>query len=83
MTKSIEKTAEEVSATEMMKRDGETYMAVGLFIVALAIPVLIGTYWAMERPHAAVVNAVCGATLAVVGGGAVAYGWKLFKRATS
>ncbi|MCC6486859.1 MAG: hypothetical protein IT364_05105 [Candidatus Hydrogenedentes bacterium] len=83
MTKTIEKTAEEHSAAEMMKRDGETYMAVGLFILALSIPVLIGTIWALDRPHAAVVNATCGAALAVVGGGAIAYGWKLFKRATS
>lgn len=83
MPGTIDKTAEEHTATEMMKRDGETYIAVGLFIVALSIPVLIGTIWAMERPHAAVVNAVCGVVLAVVGGGSIAYGWMLYKRATT
>lgn len=81
MPETIEKTTEEHSAREMMKRDGETYMAVGLFIVALAIPVLIGTLWAWEsRRNAAIVNLGCGVTLGAIGVVATYYGWKLFQR---
>ncbi len=81
MPATIEKSTEEHTAIEMMKRDGETYMAVGLFILALSIPVLIGTLWALDRPHAAIVNAACGTVLGGIGGAATLYGWKLFKRA--
>jgi len=79
MTKTIEKKAERHTVAEMMKRDGETYMAVGLFVVALAVPVLIATFWA-TRGHAAVVNVIAGLILLGVGSGAVFYGRKLFKR---
>jgi beta-lactam-binding protein with PASTA domain len=30
----------------MEKRDGETYVALGLFILAVSLPVILGTYWA-------------------------------------
>jgi hypothetical protein len=80
MPSTIDKKAERHTVAELMKRDGETYMAVGLFIIALAIPVLIGTLWATERPHAALVNLVAGAILGIIGGCALFYGWKLFKR---
>ncbi len=83
MPETIKKTVEEHTAIEMMKRDGETYMAVGFFIIALSIPVLIGTLWALQRPHAAIVNAICGVVLGAVGAAATLYGWKLFKRAKS
>ncbi len=79
MTSTIDKKAERHTIAEMMKRDGETYMAVGLFVIAIAIPVLIATFWAV-RSHAAVVNVIAGSILLIVGGSAVAYGWKLFKR---
>lgn len=32
----------------MEKRDGETYIALGIFIIALGLPVLLGTYWAYQ-----------------------------------
>jgi hypothetical protein len=32
----------------MEKRDGETYVALGLFIVAAGLPVAAGTYWAAK-----------------------------------
>jgi len=80
MPETIEKVAERHTANEMMKRDGETYMAVGAFILALAIPVLLGTYWAMSRPRAAIVNAVCGGVLALIGIGALAYGRRIFRQ---
>ncbi len=79
MTSTINKKAERHTRAEMMKRDGETYMAVGLFVFALAVPVLIATFWA-TRTHAAVVNVIAGLILGVLGSGAIAYGWRLFKR---
>jgi hypothetical protein len=80
MPSTIDKKAERHTVAELMKRDGETYMAVGLFVVALAIPVLIGTIWATDRPHAAIVNAIAGTILLLVGGAAMFYGWTIFKR---
>ena len=82
MPETIDKVAERHTAREMMKRDGETYIAVGLFILALGIPVLIGTFWALSRPNAAVVNAICGAVLAAIGIAAILYGWRILRRAT-
>ncbi|HUW62090.1 MAG TPA: PASTA domain-containing protein [Candidatus Bathyarchaeia archaeon] len=32
----------------MEKRDGETYIALGIFIMAVGLPVLLGTYWAYQ-----------------------------------
>ncbi|GMV92228.1 MAG: hypothetical protein AMXMBFR82_20060 [Candidatus Hydrogenedentota bacterium] len=79
MTSTIDKKVERHTVKEMMKRDGETYMAVGLFVIAIAIPVLIATLWAV-RSHAAVVNVIAGLILLGVGGSALFYGWILFKR---
>ena len=81
MSKTIEKVEERHTKNEMLKRDGETGMAVGLFVLALGLPVLFGTLWSLDNPRAAVVNAICGLVLTLVGAGATAYGWKLFKQA--
>lgn len=81
MTQTIEKVEERHTKNDMLKRDGETSMAVGLFIFALGLPVLLGTLWELDKPRAAVVNAVCGLVLVLIGGGATGYGWRLFKRA--
>jgi hypothetical protein len=83
MTETIQKVAEEHSVDEMQKRDGETSMAVGLFIFALGVPVTFATIYALneETNHAAIVNFVCGMTLLLIGGAATAYGWKLFHAA--
>ena len=44
----------------MEKRDGETYVALGLFIVVVGIPVMAGTYWAAKfDTSAAIVNFLC------------------------
>ena len=82
MPQTIDKVTERHTAREMMKRDGETYIAVGLFLLALGIPVLIGTYWALSRPRAAVVNALCGGVLGLIGLGTIAYGRLIYRRAT-
>ena len=81
MTETINKVEERHTKNEMLQRDGETGMAVGLFVLALGIPVLIGTLWALDSPRAAIVNAICGSVLILIGGGATGYGWLLFSRA--
>jgi len=76
MSQAIDKSTNvAATANETLKRDGETNMAVGLFLFVLGIPVLIGTFWALDRPHAAFVNAVCGGVLILIGAGVIAYGW--------
>jgi hypothetical protein len=81
MSKTIEKVEERHTKNEMLERDGETGMAVGLFVLALGLPVMLGTFWALDTPRAAVVNFVCGLVLTLIGIGATAYGWRLFKQA--
>lgn len=81
MSKTIEKVAARHSDNDMLKRDGETSMAVGLFVFAVGLPVVIGTLWALDNPRAAVVNAVCGLVLLAIGGGATWYGWGQYKSA--
>lgn len=67
-------------AAKHRKRDGETYIAIGIFIAAVGLPVLVGTYWALASTHAAVVNAVCGATLLLTGAASIAYGLLVLRR---
>ena len=83
MSKTIDKVEPRHTDNEMLKRDGETSMAVGLFVLAIGLPVLIGTIWALDNPRAAVVNAICGVVLLAIGAGATWYGWGLFKRAVA
>ena len=63
------------------KRDGETYRALGMFIVAVGIPVLMGTYWAMQtNVRAAVINVICAIVLLLIGGASIYYGQILLAR---
>jgi len=65
----------------MEKRDGETYIALGLFIVAVGLPVLAGTYFAAQtNVRAAIVNVVCAIVLLLIGAGAIGYGKLLLAR---
>ena len=50
------------------KRDSETLFLLGIFIVVLAVPVLIGTAFA-DTGRAMVVNAVAGVVLLITGVG--------------
>jgi len=82
MSQAIDKTTTKtVTANETLKRDSETNMAVGLFLFVLSLPVLLGTLWALDRPRAAVVNAVCGGVLFLIGAGVIFYGWLGIRRA--
>jgi len=82
MSEAIEKVVEEHTVDEVRKRDGETNVAVGLFLFALSIPVLLGTFVALDRPRAALVNAICGGVLFFIGAVVIAYGWWEFRKAT-
>lgn len=83
MSQAIDKDVrEKTSDNDMDKRDGETNIAVGLFLFVLGIPVLLGTFWALDRPHAAFVNAVCGGVLLLLGACVVFHGWRGFRKAT-
>ena len=65
----------------MEKRDGETYIALGLFIVAVGLPVMAGTYWAAKVDvPAAIVNGVCAGVLLLIGAAAITYGRVLLAR---
>ncbi len=81
MSEAIDKVSEERPVKDMRKRDGETNIVVGLFLFALGIPVLLGTFGALERPHAAFVNAVCGIVLLLIGAVVTVYGWWGFRNA--
>lgn len=72
MSESEKKAPKEMSTGA--QRDGEIYIALGIFIAAIGVPVLIGTAFALERPHAAVVNAVCGTVLLLIGVACMGFG---------
>lgn len=60
---------------EYRRRDAETLVALGAFIIVLAIPVLLGAFWAGTARAASVTIAAGGALLAI-GGGMAWRGWK-------
>lgn len=60
---------------ELRKRDAETQMALGIFVVVIALPVLVGTFWA-DRTHAAVVNVTAGLVLLGVGAALALFGMR-------
>lgn len=45
-----EKSVAEKAVQKMGRRDGEIYKALGYFIIAVGIPVFIGSFWAFEKP---------------------------------
>ncbi len=63
------------------KRDAETLIALGMFMVVLSIPVLIGTIYA-ETTYAKVVNVVSALILMAIGGGFTMRGWTGLKKLT-
>jgi hypothetical protein len=61
------------------KRDGETLIALGLFLAVLGVPVILGIFW--EPPgFVRWVSAVCGLLLMGSGGAFMAKGVSLLKR---
>ena len=63
------------------RRDSETQIVLGAFVSVIALPVLVGTFWA-ETPHARIVNIVAGLVLLGIGLGMVAWGFRTKKKIT-
>lgn len=66
-------------ATEHSRRDAESAIMLGGFVVLVSIPVLIGTFFA-QQTHARVVNLVAGLALLAIGAAIATWGWWTFKR---
>lgn len=69
-------------AHQYTKREAETQMVLGIFLSVIAIPVLIGTFWA-ETGRAMVVNAVAGVVLLAIGIGLAIWGRVTSKKVQS
>jgi len=67
------------TGANLERRDAELYVVLGLFLFALGLPVILGTYFAMQVSdyRAAIVNCVCGLVLAGIGVAGMLYGWML------
>ena len=61
------------------KRDAETQMVLGAFIIYISIPVLIGTLWATTL-HTRVVNVVAGVVLCSIGIAMALIGYRGYRR---
>ncbi len=61
------------------KRDAETFLVLGLFLVVLGLPVILGTLWA-DTPIQKVVSVAGGFILSGIGAGFMYYGKLLLKR---
>lgn len=70
---------------QLEHRDAELYIVMGFFIAALGLPVILGTYYALQtgnyRP--AIVNFVCGVVMTGIGIASILYGWAIKKRLLS
>ena len=60
---------------QLVKRDAETLLVLGLFVTVLSIPVLIGTLWA-ENTRQTIVNVAAGVVLLVIGLVILLWGWR-------
>lgn len=67
---------------QLARRDSELYFALGIFIVALGLPVVFGTYYAYQwgdfRP--AIVNLISGLVMVGIGAASIFYGWFIRRR---
>ncbi|HOK10057.1 MAG TPA: hypothetical protein PLT82_10910 [Candidatus Hydrogenedens sp.] len=73
------------TGVQLARRDAELYIALGIFIVALGLPVIFGTVFTLQsgdiRP--AVVNFICGLVMTLIGVGSIFYGFVIRKRIAS
>jgi hypothetical protein len=74
--------ADRNTGVNLQRRDAELYVVLGLFMFALGLPVILGTYFAMQISdyRAAIVNFVCGVVLAGIGLSSMLYGWMIKRR---
>lgn len=70
----------ETHESEARQRDALSLLMVGGFFALLAVMVLIGTWWTLERPRAAAVNVASGLLLLVIGLGMIAVGRAMRRR---
>ncbi|HOQ88760.1 MAG TPA: hypothetical protein PLX03_01355 [Candidatus Hydrogenedentes bacterium] len=68
--------ADKRSVQSLKARDAEIYILLGLFLVFLGVPVILGTWYAMAdgRTHGAVVNFIAGMVLTGWGVAGIFYG---------
>lgn len=67
---------------QLEHRDAELYIVLGAFVVALGLPVILGTYYTFQGGNyrAAVVNFICGVVMTGIGIASILYGWVMKKR---
>ncbi len=70
---------------QLEHRDAELYIALGIFVTALGIPVIFGTYYTLQSGDykPAVVNFICGVVMTGIGIASILYGWAMKKRLMS
>ncbi|MGC8737274.1 MAG: hypothetical protein ACP5UA_01360 [Candidatus Hydrogenedens sp.] len=70
---------------QLEHRDAELYIVMGIFVVALGLPVILGTYFSMQASNyrPAVVNFICGVVMTGIGIASILYGWAMKKRLLS
>jgi hypothetical protein len=57
-----------------------TFFLLGGFFAVMAVLVLVGTWWAVGRYHAMIINLVAGILLLVIGVGMISYGFYLRRK---
>lgn len=62
---------------ELRARDAISLIMLGAFFCVLAVLVLSGSFWAIGRPHAMIVNIGAGMLMLLVGGGMMWAGKRL------
>lgn len=74
--------ADRNTGVSLEHRDAELYIALGLFLTALGLPVTFGTFFTMQGGdyRAAIVNLICGLVLDLIGIVWMGYGWISRKR---
>lgn len=67
---------------QLEHRDAELYIVMGIFVVALGLPVILGTYYSMQADNIrpAIVNFICGVVMTGIGIASILYGWAMKKR---
>jgi hypothetical protein len=69
----------EIPEGEHTRRDAETLIALGLFMVTMSLPVMVGTIWA-GHGYSQAVNFISGLVLFAVGAGMTGKGWRDLRR---
>jgi putative Mn2+ efflux pump MntP len=65
--------------SEHTRRDAETAIALGVFLLVMSVPVYLGTFWA-GPVFDKVVNFIGASVLFLVGVGFLWQGWRWYKR---